>query len=75
MTATAVSDDGCSEHSNRYLSAPKVIERLGVSQMTLWRWLHNPAMRFPKPHRFSRNRHWNLCELIAWEKANKEQIS
>ena len=75
MTATAVSDDGCAEHSNRYLSAPKVMERLGVSQMTLWRWLHDPSMGFPKPHRFSRNRHWNLCELIAWERANKDGAS
>jgi predicted DNA-binding transcriptional regulator AlpA len=73
--ATPLSENGCSEHSNRYLSAPKVMERLGVSQMTLWRWLQDPDMDFPKPHRFQRNRHWNLCELIAWERANKETVS
>jgi predicted DNA-binding transcriptional regulator AlpA len=75
MTASPLNDGGCTEESNRYLSAPEVMRRLGVSQMSLWRYLHNSKMKFPRPYKFSRNRFWSLCELIAWEKANKQEVA
>jgi predicted DNA-binding transcriptional regulator AlpA len=38
----------------------------GVSDMTLWRWLNDPAMSFPQPTYIRRNRYWREAEIAAW---------
>lgn len=40
-----------------------------VSDMTIHRWLKNPAMNFPRPTYFGRFRFWKLSELEDWEQA------
>lgn len=39
-----------------------------VSDMTLWRWVNDPSMRFPQPTYFGRLRFWRLDELEDWER-------
>ena len=53
----------------RYLPGPKVRERYGVSDMTLWRWLRNAELKFPRPTVINGRRYWLLKELEEWEKA------
>ena len=36
--------------------------------MTLWRWLHDPELGFPKPFRINGRRFWKEPELTAWER-------
>ena len=55
------------ERPNRYLPANKVWERYGVSSMTIWRWLHDERIGFPKPIYIGRFRYWNIAELEEWE--------
>jgi predicted DNA-binding transcriptional regulator AlpA len=50
-----------------YLPAAHVRKRYGVSDMAIWRWLHNEALSFPHPIRINRRRFWKLTELEAWE--------
>lgn len=50
-----------------YLPARKVWERYGITQMSLWRWLRDPAMGFPRPIYFGRYRYFRIAELEAWE--------
>lgn len=38
----------------------------GVSDMTIWRWLNDPEMDFPKPLYIGRLRYWREAELIEW---------
>lgn len=38
----------------------------GVSNMTLWRWLNEPTMNFPKPIKIGKRRYWRETEIIAW---------
>ena len=38
----------------------------GVSGMTLWRWLNNPVLNFPKPMYIGRRRYWREADIIAW---------
>ena len=38
----------------------------GVSDMTLWRWLNNSQLDFPKPIVIGRRRYWREVEVIAW---------
>ncbi len=38
----------------------------GVSDMTLWRWINDPALNFPKPIRIQARRYWYESDVAAW---------
>jgi predicted DNA-binding transcriptional regulator AlpA len=44
----------------------------GVSDMTIWRWLNDPALNFPKPIYIARRRYWKEAEVTAWLDAQAE---
>ena len=51
-----------------FLPAAAVRARYSVHDVTLWRWIRNPHMNFPKPlYANSRHRLWRLADLEAWE--------
>jgi predicted DNA-binding transcriptional regulator AlpA len=59
------------EDSDRFLSGPQVCHRYGgISDMTLWRWLHDERMEFPQPEYFGRLRFWRLSVLEDWERSS-----
>jgi predicted DNA-binding transcriptional regulator AlpA len=43
-----------------------------VSDMTIWRWLNDPALNFPKPIYIARRRYWKEAEVTAWLDAQAE---
>ena len=52
----------------KYLTAPDVWHRYGVSDMTLHRWIRHPTMEFPPPSLvINRYRYWDEAVLRAWE--------
>lgn len=55
-----------------YLPAGAVRARYGVSDMSLWRWLHDDALSFPNPIRINGRRFWLLADLEAWEASRRE---
>lgn len=59
---------GCGDSSTTgFLPARKVLDRYGVSDMTIWRWLRDEKMNFPKPVYLGRFRYWRISEIEAWE--------
>jgi predicted DNA-binding transcriptional regulator AlpA len=55
-----------------YLTATQVRARYGgVSDMTLWRWLRDKDLGFPKPCRINRLRYWKDSELTEWERTRR----
>jgi len=50
-----------------FLPAPRVCERYNITDMSLWRWLRNPDIGFPKPLYIGRFRYWRLSDLVAFE--------
>ena len=38
----------------------------GISDMSLWRWLNDPNLDFPKPLYISRRRYWREAAVDAW---------
>lgn len=56
-----------------FLPARLVWERYGVTSMTLWRWLRDEEMRFPRPVYLGRFRYWRVADLEAWETAQAER--
>jgi predicted DNA-binding transcriptional regulator AlpA len=57
----------------QYLPGREVRDRYHVSDMTLWRWLRNAELKFPKPTVINRRRYWLVEELEAWDRARAER--
>lgn len=38
----------------------------GVSDMTLWRWLNDPTIAFPKPIYIGKRRYFRQADISAW---------
>jgi predicted DNA-binding transcriptional regulator AlpA len=45
----------------------------GVSDMWIWRRLHDPDAGFPKPTVIARRRFWREAELAAWLDAQADK--
>lgn len=53
--------------SKRLLPAKTVCERLGgISAMTLWRYLQDETINFPKPTIIRKRRYWDADEIEAF---------
>ncbi|APT31376.1 hypothetical protein MCBMB27_02085 [Methylobacterium phyllosphaerae] len=52
-----------------YLPTKKVLQRYGVSAMTLWRWEHDAALPFPAPLKINKRKFYELPRIEAWERA------
>ncbi len=49
------------------ITAAQVREQLGgISDMTLYRWVHDQEMGFPHPLYIRRNRYWRLADIEQW---------
>lgn len=49
------------------LPTREVKKRLGdVTDMTIWRWLHNPDVGFPPPVVISKRKYWAVAEIDAF---------
>ncbi|MXP09606.1 helix-turn-helix transcriptional regulator [Pseudoblastomonas halimionae] len=38
----------------------------GISDMSIWRWLNDDALNFPKPIYISRRRYWREADILDW---------
>jgi len=56
--------------ATRYLTGPEVCWRYSISDMSLWRWLGDDKLGFPKPAMKVRDRrYWREQDLIDWERS------
>ena len=52
---------------HKLISALVVREHCGgVSDMTLWRWLKDPELAFPRPTYIGKRRYFRESEISAW---------
>lgn len=52
---------------NRRIPAAMVREICGgVSDMTLWRWLNDPTLNFPRPIYIGNRRYWREADILEW---------
>ena len=58
------------QDNQRYLSRREVRRLLPVSDMTIWRWQHDPVVAFPKPVKLGRagRNFWWLPDILEWER-------
>ena len=58
--------------AHRYLTARQTRNRYGdISDMSLWRWLRDESLHFPKPVLINGRRYWRLSDLVAFEKSRE----
>ena len=53
---------------DRFLGAPEVEARYRISSMTLWRWLRDRELGFPRPTWIRKRRYWRHVDLVTWER-------
>ena len=64
------------ENSIRFLTAGQVRERFGgISDMTLWRWLHDDSLAFPKPMVVNRRRLFREGDIDRWAAERTESAA
>lgn len=60
-------ETGAASHATRLIGVADVRTMFGdISDMTLWRWLKDADLQFPKPIYVQRRRFWREAELIEW---------
>lgn len=47
----------------------------GVSDMSIWRWLNDPAMGFPKPVYIARRRYWKEADIVEWLESRETEAA
>jgi hypothetical protein len=58
----------------RYLTAGQVKVRYGdISDMSLWRWIHDPKVGFPQPITVNRRRLFDEEELDEFDRRRREE--
>lgn len=57
----------------RKLIPAKTVRQLcgGISDMSLWRWLNDPALGFPRPVYIQKRRFWREAEILEWIEARE----
>jgi predicted DNA-binding transcriptional regulator AlpA len=69
MTEKTVTD------MHRRIPASEVREICGgVSDMSLYRWLRDPELNFPRPLYIARRRYWRAADVIAWLESRPQQL-
>lgn len=56
-----------------FLTGPQVQGRYQKSHVTIWRWVRDPELDFPKPIQINRLNYWHLSALEAWENTQAAQ--
>lgn len=69
---TSAPDPKPDRNPHRRIQAAQVREMCGgISDMTLWRWLDDAELNFPRPIYIGRRRYWREAEIIAWLEARE----
>lgn len=56
---------------NNFLSVKAISEKFSVTRSTIYRWLQDPQMGFPKPIKIGHSTRWDEAEINSWVEAQK----
>jgi predicted DNA-binding transcriptional regulator AlpA len=70
--APSAQDPEHDRNPHRRIKAASVRQLCGdISDMTLWRWMDNPELDFPRPIYIGRRRFWREADIFAWLEARE----
>jgi predicted DNA-binding transcriptional regulator AlpA len=59
-----------------YLTATQVRQRFGgISDMTLWRWMHDDRLGFPRPAVINRRRYFRSADIETFQERQATSAS
>lgn len=65
--------DQTTQNPHRVINAIEVRALCGgISAMSLWRWLNDDRLDFPRPRTVRRRRYWREVEVLDWLEARAE---
>jgi predicted DNA-binding transcriptional regulator AlpA len=67
VPAVVASDTRFGASADRWISAAEVCERLNISTMSLWRWLQNDDLGFPRPVKIRNRRYFSERLVAEWQ--------
>ena len=50
-----------------FVTGPQVQARYQKSHVTIWRWVKDADLNFPKPIQINRLNYWRMADLVSWE--------
>ena len=53
----------------QFLSVKEVLEKIGVSRATLYRWIDDKELGFPQPAKLRKRIFWDSDQLEKWMQA------
>ena len=59
-------------HSKKYLTSRQVRDRYQISDMTLWRWLKDPLLNFPRPDYINGRRFFDTEKQDRWDEERSQ---
>jgi len=65
-TTTATAASAAADSAQEMLYAARLQKRLGISDVTLWRWRHDERLGFPKGRLINRRVYFPWHEVAAW---------
>jgi predicted DNA-binding transcriptional regulator AlpA len=51
-----------------YLTGPQLKRRYSRSHQTIWRWMKNPELGFPKPTKINGRLYFHRDQIESWER-------
>ena len=56
----------------QFLSVKEVLEKIGVSRATLYRWIDDKELGFPQPAKLRQRIFWDSQQLEKWMQAQAQ---
>jgi predicted DNA-binding transcriptional regulator AlpA len=56
-----------------FLSGPQVRQRYNRSDTTIWRWVADPTIGFPRPIKIKGQLFWKLSALVEFERRREAE--
>jgi predicted DNA-binding transcriptional regulator AlpA len=57
-----------------WVTGPQLQRRFGISGMSLWRWMNDPMLDFPRPGHIRGRNYWRLSDIINWERRTAADV-
>jgi predicted DNA-binding transcriptional regulator AlpA len=57
----------------RFLTTEQVRTRYNITNQTIWRWLRDPELDFPRPTMIRRRRFWPEAALDAFDECCRQR--
>ncbi|GAA0004410.1 helix-turn-helix transcriptional regulator [Bradyrhizobium diazoefficiens] len=59
------------DSTNLYLTGPETKKRYRCSYQTIWRWMNDPELGFPKPMKIGNRNRFVIAELDAFDRRHR----